>query len=265
MKSNRPNPRPGQAHRRIKATLLTVLGFPAALLLVLLMQGCRQEPRETKEGLASDNAAPPAQATNPATPEPANPPPTAPATNTAAPEPANPPPSATNPPSALADTNAPPSATNPSPALVATNLPAPATNPSPALADTNAPPPPPPAGADYTIAAGDTFSGLAKSHHLTIKAISEANPGVDSLRLRIGQKIHLPAAADLAATNASPAGPDAGRLYTVRAGDWLLKIASRFGTTVNALREANGLKTDRLEVGQKLKIPAKSSSGKPAE
>ena len=46
----------------------------------------------------------------------------------------------------------------------------------------------------------------------------------------------------------------------MKSGDNLTKIAGHLGTTVKALRAANGLKTDSIKVGQKLKIPAKASA-----
>lgn len=45
--------------------------------------------------------------------------------------------------------------------------------------------------------------------------------------------------------------------YTVRKGDNLGKIAARHGITVKQLKKANGLKSDRIDIGQKLTIPAK--------
>lgn len=47
----------------------------------------------------------------------------------------------------------------------------------------------------------------------------------------------------------------ASTTYKVRKGDSLDKIARRHGTTVKKLKAANGLKSDRLQPGQKLKIP----------
>lgn len=44
-------------------------------------------------------------------------------------------------------------------------------------------------------------------------------------------------------------------LYRVRRGDSLWTIARRHGTTVEALREANGLRGSRLLAGQKIQIP----------
>jgi LysM repeat protein len=45
--------------------------------------------------------------------------------------------------------------------------------------------------------------------------------------------------------------------YTVKSGDTLSKIATDFRTTVKAIQAANGLTDTRIKVGQKLKIPAK--------
>lgn len=46
--------------------------------------------------------------------------------------------------------------------------------------------------------------------------------------------------------------------YTVRKGDTLSKIASRHGTTVKAIQQANGMgNKTRVDIGQKLKIPTK--------
>jgi len=43
--------------------------------------------------------------------------------------------------------------------------------------------------------------------------------------------------------------------YTVSSGDTLSRIASRHGTTVSALKSANGLSSDALRVGQTLALP----------
>ncbi len=45
--------------------------------------------------------------------------------------------------------------------------------------------------------------------------------------------------------------------HTVRKGENLSKIAKRHGVSVQAIRNANNLKNDRINVGQKLKIPLK--------
>jgi len=43
--------------------------------------------------------------------------------------------------------------------------------------------------------------------------------------------------------------------YIVQSGDTLNSIAARFGTTAQAIREANGLTSDLIHPGQVLIIP----------
>jgi LysM repeat protein len=44
-------------------------------------------------------------------------------------------------------------------------------------------------------------------------------------------------------------------IYVIKSGDSLTRIAKAHGTTVKALKTANGLENDRIVVGAKLKIP----------
>jgi LysM repeat protein len=116
-------------------------------------------------------------------------------------------------------------------------------------------PPPTPDASEYTIARGDTFYGIAQKHGVSMNAVSKANPGVDPTRLRPGQKIKVPAKTASVAAPAGNGGGAGNGTYTVKSGDNLSRIASRQGTTVAALKSANNLRTDRINVGQKLKIP----------
>jgi LysM repeat protein len=163
------------------------------------------------------------------------------------------------PPAFVQETNSPVATSNPPEAVTPPVVPE---TPTPAVT---------PAGAtEYTIAKGDSFSTIAPKFHVTAKAIADANPGVDSKKLQVGQKIHIPAptaAATPAATGTAPIEAPAAageQSYTVKSGDNLTKIATQFGVSVKALRAANSLKTDSIKVGQKLKIPAKASASAPA-
>jgi len=48
--------------------------------------------------------------------------------------------------------------------------------------------------------------------------------------------------------------PTGGKYYTVKKGDTLHKIATKHGVSVATLKKRNGLKSDNIRVGQKLKI-----------
>lgn len=116
----------------------------------------------------------------------------------------------------------------------------------------------------YTVAAGDNFTTIARKFPgVTARAIAEANPGVEPTRIHPGEVLHIPpppppaptmtASATLSTQNPTVEGD---HLYTVQSGDNLTRIAEKFKTSVRALRAANpNLTTDRIIVGQKLKIP----------
>lgn len=108
-----------------------------------------------------------------------------------------------------------------------------------------------------TIRSGDNLWTLARQHDTTVAAIAGAN-GIDpQATLRLGQTLTIPGryAAVAGADGATPAvgGPAASQV-TVGPGDSLWTIAQRHGTTVGALMELNGLASDRLQVGQALRV-----------
>jgi LysM repeat protein len=114
---------------------------------------------------------------------------------------------------------------------------------------------------EYIVLKGDSFYTIGKKFGVSAGAIGKANPGVDSTRLQVGQKLVVPApGASVAA--ATPAGSGTDNVYVVKTGDSLLKIAKANATTVNEIKGLNGLKTDRIKVGDKLKMPA--AKGTPA-
>ena len=150
----------------------------------------------------------------------------------------------------VATTDAPPAQVTPTP-LVTEAAHAPALP----LASTN----------EYTIAKGDNFTTIGKKFGVSAKAIADANPGVESSKLRPGKQLHIPAAsaapARVASTTSGTIETTSGeKLYTVKSGDVLFNIARDNHTTVKAIRSANSLKTDSIRVGQKLKIPGKAPS-----
>ena len=116
---------------------------------------------------------------------------------------------------------------------------------------------------EHTITKGESFYTIGKKYGVGFKAIVDANPGVNPNRLKIGQKVVIPAPKTPAANGASltlaPAtGETTIKNYKVKSGDNLNKIAKNNGVTVKQLRAANNLRTDQIKVGQTLKIPVKA-------
>jgi LysM repeat protein len=129
-------------------------------------------------------------------------------------------------------------------------------------------PPVVPTTTEYVVVHGDTLAKIAKKNGVSLKALKEANPGVEPTKLKVGQKLAIPAGGMAAPTTTgdmtSTGSGMGGETYTVKSGDSLTKIAKAHGTTVKAIEAENGLSTTKIKVGQKLKIPAKADMAAPA-
>jgi len=91
-----------------------------------------------------------------------------------------------------------------------------------------------------------------------------ASPGpTSSVGASVGPSLApTPTEGAVSAPPASSSAPTPGestvaspQTYVVQSGDTLSVIAARFGTTVDAIRAANGLTTDIINIGQVLIIP----------
>ena len=243
MKTNNPSPLVPQGtlpdsrgKSRVQFTVLTILAVHAVVLGVVLLQGCKRtsaDPNVELQALATNYPPPEAVAPPPIS---ATPPPVvaqAPVTPTPIPSqietPVQPPPTTITPP-------------EPIPQALPT---APAGNAS-----------------QHVVVRGDSFSTIAKKYGVTAKAIGEANPGVDSTRLKIGQKLAVPAPTRVATGGTGTGiGSNGGeKTYVVKSGDTLFKIAKNYGVSAKALRSVNNLRTDQIKVGQKLVIPNKGAA-----
>ncbi len=160
----------------------------------------------------------------------------------------------------FAETNPPDTGTNPPPMVytnpVVVTMPAnPVVVPEPVA---------PAAGSEYVVVKGDSLAKIAKKNGVTLKALEAANPGVVPTKLKIGQKLVIPAGGksltDTAAPTTAAVGDAGTASYTVKSGDTLTKIAKAHGTTVKAIEAANGLTTTKISVGKKLKIPGKAEA-----
>jgi LysM repeat protein len=95
---------------------------------------------------------------------------------------------------------------------------------------------------------GDTLSEIATRFGVSPEELAEANDVTDAALIRPGQVLVIPGPA----TASTPAA----QRYSVKLGDTLSDIASRFGLTTAALAEANGITNPALiRPGQELVIP----------
>ena len=102
----------------------------------------------------------------------------------------------------------------------------------------------PESGVYYTVKRGDTLWGIARRTGSTVEKIVAANNIKNPDLIYAGEVFLI------------PEKTDAGVYYTVRAGDTLWGIAQRFGSSVSAVVEANGIKNpDLIYAGEVFLIP----------
>ena len=107
----------------------------------------------------------------------------------------------------------------------------------------------------YTVQLNDSLYKIANRFNTTIQEIVELN-NLTTTELSVGQQLLIPGPG-IGEDNPS----DNETLYTVQRGDSLWSIAQRFQTTVDAIKIANNLATNNLQIGQQLRIPNQNSSG----
>lgn len=109
----------------------------------------------------------------------------------------------------------------------------------------------------YTVKNGDSLWKIANQFDTTVEELRRYNQ-LSSNILQIGQVLRIPRGSTVTPPNDQEDTPTY-ITYTVRLNDSLWKIANQFGTTVEAIKAANGLTSNSLDVGQVLRIP--SSNG----
>ena len=109
--------------------------------------------------------------------------------------------------------------------------------------------------AEYLVVDGDTFSSIARAHHIPTAKLLAMNGLSWSSGLAAGQRLAVPANAQ------PPAAPLIGDIvrHRIEAGETVTAIAAQHGVTREAILRANGLHpTSMIFIGQVLLIPAVS-------
>ncbi len=111
-------------------------------------------------------------------------------------------------------------------------------------------------GTEHVIASGDNFWTIGRKYGVSHKKIEQANPNVIPTRLKIGQKIIIPATQPepVSAPAVVTAG-DNGSMYTVKSGDTLGHIALRHRVDVADIKAVNNMNSDLIRIGQKIRLP----------
>lgn len=111
----------------------------------------------------------------------------------------------------------------------------------------------------HRVRPGETLSTIARRHNTTVKKIAWYNNIYRENYIVNGQLLKIPQAGAFAARGPI-SEPSRVINYKVQRGDSLWVLAKRYNTTTKKIQDANNLRTVNLYIGQKLKIPAGSSS-----
>jgi membrane-bound lytic murein transglycosylase D len=108
---------------------------------------------------------------------------------------------------------------------------------------------------------GDFITKIARANGLTAEQLNWYNPQATRLKngnLHAGQRILVPRQDVVASARRVPNPAieryGASSSYVVKQGDYLGLIARRNGTTVARIKQLNGLKSDVIRVGQRLRV-----------
>ena len=121
----------------------------------------------------------------------------------------------------------------------------------------------------YKVQKGDSLWSIAKKHNVPFGEILKANGMTSNSKIKIGQEIQIPSitktadnsavssatATDKPAEQKAAASNGKETVYVVKKGDSLSKIAVMHRVKVSQIKELNGLSSDMVRIGQKLKIP----------
>jgi len=118
----------------------------------------------------------------------------------------------------------------------------------------------------YMVQKGDTAYSIAKRYGLRLERLLGLNT-LSSAQVHPGQVLRvredkIPAPLELTSSGLTSSGPtssassSAVQTYRVQKGDTLFSISRRYGITVSALQEANGLASSDLPGGLTLTVPA---------
>ena len=113
---------------------------------------------------------------------------------------------------------------------------------------------------DHKVKRGESLWLIARKYDVRIKDIIAINKLAQAKYIRPGQILQIPADGyDIYRKIALTKSVGTKQVYhTVRSGDTLSEIAMAYRTSVNKIKKWNGLRSDRIYPGQKLKIWTKA-------
>jgi len=113
-------------------------------------------------------------------------------------------------------------------------------------------------GGYHVVRRGETLSQIAARYGTTVGTLVRLNGLPNSNFIWWGQRLRLPGGSS---SSTAPAPSRSSGIHVVQRGETLARIAARYGTTVWALTQANGLSNpNHIYIGQRLRISGSGSA-----
>ncbi|MEP7326010.1 MAG: LysM peptidoglycan-binding domain-containing protein [Gemmatimonadota bacterium] len=119
---------------------------------------------------------------------------------------------------------------------------------------------------EHFVTRGETLGHIAQQYHMSVSDLRESNPRVGT-KLRIGQRLIIPTGGVVVAREAAAAEDRRAEIHrsvtsthTVRSGETLSEISEHYHVSVTQLKSWNGLRSNTIRVGQRLKVRSGSST-----
>jgi len=109
----------------------------------------------------------------------------------------------------------------------------------------------------HYVKRGENVTQIARIYGVTVAAVLQVNNLANPSIIYVGQCLLIP-------STSSPPPATCGQVHVVQRGEYLKIIAIRYGVTVNAIVQANGLSNPNyVYTGQRLKIPCTTPPPQP--
>lgn len=109
----------------------------------------------------------------------------------------------------------------------------------------------------YKVRRGDTLERIARRYGINIEQLKEWNR-LRGNKIYVGQRLIVGIKKEAVKREERGGAQTETVYYIVKRGDTLDKIARRFGISVRELKELNGLRSDRIFIGQRLVVKRES-------
>lgn len=113
----------------------------------------------------------------------------------------------------------------------------------------------------HVVQRGENLFRISLRYNVPLPVLQQLNGIVNPSLIYVGQRLRIPAAGSQPPVTpppvtVTPVPPTAPAAYTVQRGDTLSSIARRFGTTIAAIAQLNGIvNVNLIYVGQVLRVP----------